>query len=164
MSVHEASLQEQKLRGELRKQNIPASSLASVRSNPDTGSSHPNGVVRVPSSSPEVAGFGLSWGPLFFTEAWRRLEGVNTRSECWEGEEPKRGFRHFSLSIVHTTTLPSHKRNYVLVVGTSVRGKMRCICCHTALAGFDLSWIWVQLLGHACWYLWSFHVYFRFLI
>lgn len=29
VSVHEASLQEQKLRGELRKQNIPASSLAS---------------------------------------------------------------------------------------------------------------------------------------
>ena len=31
VSVHEASLQEQKLRGELRKQNIPASSLATVR-------------------------------------------------------------------------------------------------------------------------------------
>ena len=69
MSVHEASLQEQKLRGELRKQNIPARSLGSVRSNPDTGSSHLNGVIRVPSFSPEVAGFGLTRGPLFFTEA-----------------------------------------------------------------------------------------------
>ena len=69
MSVHEASLQEQKLKGELRKQNIPAGSLASVRSNPGTGSSHPKGVVRVPSSSPEVAVFGLTRGPLFSTEA-----------------------------------------------------------------------------------------------
>ena len=141
VSVHEASLQEQKLRGELRKQNIPASSLASVRSNPDSGASHPNGVVRVQSSSPEVAGFGLTRCPLFFTEAERRLEEINTRSECWEGEEQKRGFCHFSLSVVHTTTLLSYKRNYVLVVGTSVRGKMRCTCSHTALAGFDLSWI-----------------------
>lgn len=30
VSVHEASLQEQKLRGELRKQNIPANSLSTV--------------------------------------------------------------------------------------------------------------------------------------
>ena len=69
MSVHEASLQEQKLRGELRKQNIPASSLASVRSNPDTGSSHPNGVVRVPALGSEVAGFSLTSGPLLSSEA-----------------------------------------------------------------------------------------------
>lgn len=31
VSVHEASLHEQKIRGELRKQNIPASTLATVR-------------------------------------------------------------------------------------------------------------------------------------
>ena len=123
--MHEASLQEQKLRGELRQQNIPASSLASVRSNPDLGSSHPKGVVRVPSSSPEVAGFGVTRGPLFSTEAQRRVEhrGENVRGVCWEGEERKRGLRHFSLSVVHTTTLPSYKNNYVLVIGTYVREK-----------------------------------------
>ena len=49
VSVHEASLQEQKMRGELRKQNVAASSLASV--------SHP---ARIRKRLRERAGYAVN--------------------------------------------------------------------------------------------------------